>query len=446
MAEIVLAQVTKSYPNGATAVKDLSVTIADGEFIILVGPSGCGKSTTLNMIAGLEEISSGELRIGGERMNEKAPKDRDIAMVFQSYALYPHMTVRQNIAFPLTLAKVKKAEIASKVEDTAKILDLSDLLDRKPAQLSGGQRQRVAMGRAIVRDPKAFLMDEPLSNLDAKLRVQMRSEIARLQDRLGTTTVYVTHDQTEAMTLGDRVVVLLAGVAQQIGTPEELYNSPANLFVAGFIGSPAMNFFPASLTDVGVRLPFGEVTLTQEVQDMLAQHKKPTNVIVGIRPEHLEDAGLIDTNARIRALTFEVKVDLVESLGADKYVHFKTEGGGAHSAQLAELAVESGVGENEFVARVSTESKATQGQAMELAFDTSKLAIFDADSGVNLTIPPAGVSREEPTAATSVSREEPTAATSVSREEPTAATSVSREEPTAATSVSREEPNAPSAE
>ncbi len=272
MAEIVLDRVTKSYPDGATAVKDLSVTIADGEFIILVGPSGCGKSTTLNMIAGLEDISSGELRIGGERVNEKAPKDRDIAMVFQSYALYPHMTVRQNIAFPLTLAKMKKAEIASKVEDTAKILDLTELLDRKPGQLSGGQRQRVAMGRAIVRDPKAFLMDEPLSNLDAKLRVQMRAEIARLQNRLGTTTVYVTHDQTEAMTLGDRVVVLRAGVAQQIGTPEELYARPANLFVAGFIGSPAMNFFPATMTDVGLKLPFGDVTLTQEVHDVLAQH------------------------------------------------------------------------------------------------------------------------------------------------------------------------------
>jgi multiple sugar transport system ATP-binding protein len=387
MAEIVLDRVTKSYPNGATVVKDLSFTIADGEFIILVGPSGCGKSTTLNMIAGLEEISSGELRIGGERVNEKAPKDRDIAMVFQSYALYPHMTVRQNIAFPLTLAKVSKEEIASKVEETAKILDLTDFLDRKPGQLSGGQRQRVAMGRAIVRNPKAFLMDEPLSNLDAKLRVQMRSEISRLQDRLGTTTVYVTHDQTEAMTLGDRVVVLLAGVAQQIGTPEELYNSPANLFVAGFIGSPAMNFFPATLTDVGVRLPFGEVMLNQEVQDTLARHKKPTNVIVGIRPEHLEDASLLDGYARIRALSFEVKVDLVESLGADKYVHFKTEGAGAHSALLDELAAESGAGENEYVARISTESKARQGQPLELAFDTSKLAIFDAETGANLTIP-----------------------------------------------------------
>jgi multiple sugar transport system ATP-binding protein len=393
-----LDRVTKSYPNGATAVKDLSITIADGEFIILVGPSGCGKSTTLNMIAGLEEISSGELRIAGERVNEKAPKDRDIAMVFQSYALYPHMTVRQNIAFPLTLAKVSKAEITEKVEETAKILDLSDFLDRKPAQLSGGQRQRVAMGRAIVRNPKAFLMDEPLSNLDAKLRVQMRAEIARLQNRLGATTVYVTHDQTEAMTLGDRVVVLLAGVAQQIGTPEELYNSPANLFVAGFIGSPAMNFFPATMTDVGVRLPFGDITLTQEVHDLLAQHPTVTNVVVGIRPEHLEDATVIDTYARIRALTFEVNVDFVESLGADKYVHFKTEGGGAQAAQLAELAADSGASENEFVARVSTQSTATPGQTMELAFDTTKITIFDAETGANLTIAPSAQPPEPPAA------------------------------------------------
>ncbi|MGE2717489.1 ABC transporter ATP-binding protein [Mycolicibacterium litorale] len=387
MAEIVLDRVTKSYPNGATAVKDLSITIADGEFIILVGPSGCGKSTTLNMIAGLEDITSGELRIGGQRVNDKAPKDRDIAMVFQSYALYPHMTVRQNIGFPLTLAKVAKNEINAKVEETAKILDLTELLDRKPGQLSGGQRQRVAMGRAIVRNPKAFLMDEPLSNLDAKLRVQMRSEIARLQNRLGTTTVYVTHDQTEAMTLGDRVVVMLAGVAQQIGSPEELYNRPANLFVAGFIGSPSMNFFPATLTDVGVRLPFGEVTLTQEAQDLISRRGRPKNVIVGVRPEHLEDASVVDGYARIRALTFEVKADMVESLGAEKYVHFRTEGAGAQSDQLAQLAVESGQGENEFVARVSTESPVRQGDTINLALDTSKLVIFDADSGENLTIP-----------------------------------------------------------
>ncbi|MET0474107.1 MAG: sn-glycerol-3-phosphate ABC transporter ATP-binding protein UgpC [Mycobacterium sp.] len=389
MAEIVLENVTKSYANGAAAVKDLSITIADGEFIILVGPSGCGKSTTLNMIAGLEDISSGELRIGGDRVNEKAPKDRDIAMVFQSYALYPHMTVRQNIAFPLTLAKTSKADIATKVDETAKILDLTELLDRKPAQLSGGQRQRVAMGRAIVRSPKAFLMDEPLSNLDAKLRVQMRAEIARLQNRLGTTTVYVTHDQTEAMTLGDRVVVMLAGVAQQIGTPDELYHRPANLFVAGFIGSPAMNFFPATLTDVGVRLPFGDITLTSEVHDLLALHPKPTNVIVGVRPEHLEDAAMIDTYARIRALTFEVTVDLVESLGADKYLHFHTEGESAHAALLAELTVESGSSENQFTARVPAESKAVAGQTAELAFDTAKITLFDADTGANLSIPPA---------------------------------------------------------
>jgi len=391
MAEIVLDRVTKSYPDGATAVQELSVTIADGEFVILVGPSGCGKSTTLNMIAGLEDISSGELRIGGERVNDKAPKDRDIAMVFQSYALYPHMTVRQNIAFPLTLAKMKKTEITEKVEETARILDLTELLDRKPSQLSGGQRQRVAMGRAIVRHPKAFLMDEPLSNLDAKLRVQMRGEIARLQRRLGTTTVYVTHDQTEAMTLGDRVVVMRGGVAQQIGTPDELYERPANLFVAGFIGSPAMNFFPATLTPTGLNLPFGEVTLTQPVLDVIALHPKPENVIVGVRPEHLQDAALIDAYQRIRALTFEVKIDMIESLGADKYVYFTTAGCDVHSDQLAELAADaggdSGGEEHEFVARVPAESKSAKGQSIELAFDTTKLAVFDADSGVNLTVP-----------------------------------------------------------
>jgi multiple sugar transport system ATP-binding protein len=390
VADIVLDQVTKRFPDGALAVDKISLDIADGEFVILVGPSGCGKSTTLNMIAGLEDITEGELRIGGKVVNNMAPKDRDIAMVFQSYALYPHMTVRENMGFALKLAKNPQSVIDEKVNEAARILDLTQHLDRKPANLSGGQRQRVAMGRAIVRDPSAFLMDEPLSNLDAKLRVQMRAEIARLQTRLGTTTVYVTHDQTEAMTLGDRVVVLRAGVAQQIGTPEELYARPANLFVAGFIGSPAMNFFPATMTDVGVKLPFGEVTLTQEVHDLLAQHHRPNNVIVGIRPEHLEDASLIDTYARIRALTFPVTVDFVESLGADKYVHFKTEGAGAHAAQLAELAAESGVGENEFVARVSTESKVTPGQTVELAIDTSKLELFDADTGANLSIPPAG--------------------------------------------------------
>jgi multiple sugar transport system ATP-binding protein len=387
MAEIVLDHVTKRYPDGATPVRDLSLTIADGEFVILVGPSGCGKSTTLNMIAGLEDITDGELRIGGQRVNERAPRDRDIAMVFQSYALYPHMTVRQNIAFPLTLAKLGKSEIAAKVAETAKVLDLTELLDRKPAQLSGGQRQRVAMGRAIVRKPKAFLMDEPLSNLDAKLRVQMRAEIARLQNRLGTTTVYVTHDQTEAMTLADRVVVLRAGQAQQIGTPAELYNNPANLFVAGFIGSPAMNFFAAAPTGDGLRLPVGQVLLGDTARNTLARNPGITNVIVGVRPEHFEDAALIDAHQRAQSLTFGVNADLVESLGADKYVYFSTSGAGARSEQLAELASESGAGENRFVARVSADSNAATGQTVELALNPTKLHIFDADTGVNLSAP-----------------------------------------------------------
>ena len=257
MAEIVLDKVSKRYPDGAVAVSEVDLHIADGEFVILVGPSGCGKSTTLNMIAGLEDITSGELRIGGERVNERPPGARDIAMVFQSYALYPHMTVRQNMAFPLKLAKLDRATIAAKVARAAEILDLTEHLDRKPARLSGGQRQRVAMGRAIVRDPKAFLLDEPLSNLDAKLRVQMRAEVAALQRRLGTTTVYVTHDQTEAMTLGDRVVVMNAGVVQQVGAPQDLYDHPDNLFVAGFIGSPAMNLVPGTVENWQVRTPLG---------------------------------------------------------------------------------------------------------------------------------------------------------------------------------------------
>ena len=376
MAEIVLDRVTKRYPDGATPVKDLSLTIADGEFVILVGPSGCGKSTTLNMIAGLEDITSGELRIGGQRVNEKAPRDRDIAMVFQSYALYPHMTVRQNIAFPLTLAKLPKPEIEAKVAETARILDLTELLDRKPAQLSGGQRQRVAMSRAIVRQPKAFLMDEPLSNLDAKLRVQMRAEIDGLQNRLGATTVCVTHDQTEAMTLGDRVVVLRAGEAQQIGTPDELYNHPANLFVAGFIGSPAMNFFPAAPTATGLRLPFGEVT---------GPVPPAPEVIVGVRPENFEDAALIDPLERSRSLVFRITADLVESLGADKYVYFSTGGAAAQSAQLAELAADSAVGGNRYVARVSADSRVATGQPLELALDATRLHVFDAGTGANLS-------------------------------------------------------------
>src|SRR3954468_11510050 len=265
MAEITLRGVTKRYPDGTEAVKAIDLDIHDGEFMILVGPSGCGKSTALRMIAGLEEITDGELLIGGQRMNELAPRDRDIAMVFQNYALYPHMTVRENMGFALKLSKTSKAEIDRKVTEAADILELQAHLDRKPANLSGGQRQRVAMGRAIVRDPKAFLMDEPLSNLDAKLRVQMRAEVARIQNRLGTTTIYVTHDQTEAMTLGDRVAVMRGGIIQQVDTPKVLYNAPANLFVAGFIGSPSMNFLPARLEDGVVKLPFGEAAIPHGV-------------------------------------------------------------------------------------------------------------------------------------------------------------------------------------
>src|SRR4051794_2152604 len=261
MAAIELQHITKRYPDGTEAVQDLNLSIADGEFVILVGPSGCGKSTALRMIAGLEDISDGELRIGDQVVNERAPKERDIAMVFQSYALYPHMTVRQNMGFALELAGVSEADRNAKVEEAAKILDLTQHLDRKPANLSGGQRQRVAMGRAIVRDPSAFLMDEPLSNLDAKLRVQTRGVVSRLVDRLGTTTVYVTHDQTEAMTLGDRVAVMRAGVLQQVDAPQQLYQHPINLFVAGFMGSPAMNFFSATVEGDRVRFPLGEFEL-----------------------------------------------------------------------------------------------------------------------------------------------------------------------------------------
>ncbi len=294
MAEIVLDGIVKRYPDGFEAVKNLNLTIADGEFMILVGPSGCGKSTALNMIAGLEDISSGELRIEGKVVNRVAPRDRDIAMVFQSYALYPHMTVRENMAFALKLKKVPKADIDRKVQEAADILDLTEHLARKPANLSGGQRQRVAMGRAIVRDPKVFLMDEPLSNLDAKLRVQMRAQVARIQRRLNTTTVYVTHDQTEAMTLGDRVAVMLSGVLQQVGSPMELYNNPANLFVAGFIGSPGMNFMPATLTNGSVHLPMADVALPQEVRERLGRQPDGRRVIAGIRPEDFEDATKVD--------------------------------------------------------------------------------------------------------------------------------------------------------
>src|SRR6476661_5354222 len=287
MAEIVLEHITKRFPDGSLAVNDFNLNIADGEFVILVGPSGCGKSTTLNMIAGLEDITSGELLIGGQVVNTKSPKDRDIAMVFQSYALYPHMTVRENMGFALKLAKTPQATITQKVDEAARVLDLTQLLDRRPANLSGGQRQRVAMGRAIVRDPAAFLMDEPLSNLDAKLRVQMRTEIQRLQHELGTTTMYVTHDQVEAMTMGDRVAVMRDGRLVQLDTPQVLYDRPADLFVAGFIGSPAMNFVRAHLEGSNGTLlaSFGSTTLElpERALPPAVARDRSSDVIIGLR-------------------------------------------------------------------------------------------------------------------------------------------------------------------
>ncbi|MBT2905017.1 MULTISPECIES: ABC transporter ATP-binding protein [Streptomyces] len=390
MAEIVLEGVTKRYPDGSLAVRDVNLDIADGEFVILVGPSGCGKSTTLNMIAGLEDITEGTLRIDGKVVNDLAPKERDVAMVFQSYALYPHMSVRENMGFPLRLAKVDKATIDRKVEEAAKVLDLVEFLDRKPSNLSGGQRQRVAMGRAIVRNPKAFLMDEPLSNLDAKLRVQMRTQISRIQRRLGTTTVYVTHDQTEAMTLGDRVVVMRQGVVQQVGTPTELYDMPRNLFVAGFIGSPAMNFVQASLTPDTLRTPLGDLPLDDRMRRELERRDAPRDVIVGLRPEAFEDTSLArDTGGPVITAT----VDVLESLGSDAYVYFTAEGGPVSTTELEELATDSGLadtgagGNQQIVARLDAATRAREGQPIELRVDLSKAHVFDPKNGTNLTHP-----------------------------------------------------------
>src|ERR1700734_222374 len=345
MAEIVLDNITKRFPDGALAVDDVNLDIADGEFVILVGPSGCGKSTTLNMIAGLEDISEGELRIGGQAVNNKSPKDRNIAMVFQSYALYPHMTVRQNMGFALKLAKTPQNVIDEKVEEAARILDLTQHLDRRPANLSGGQRQRVAMGRAIVRDRAAFLMGEPLSNLDAKLRVQTRTEISRLQRRLGTTTVYVTHDQTEALTLGDRVAVLRSGLLQQFDTPQELYDRPANLFVAGFIGSPAMNFLPSRVEDSTLHTPLGDIPLTDQLRRALERSNAPRDLLIGIRPESFEDAALVSAANRDSGITLQANIDVLESVGSDVFVYFTKEFvSDVTSAELAELAEDSGSG------------------------------------------------------------------------------------------------------
>ena len=370
MANLSLQHINKTYPNGFEAVKDFNLEIADKEFIIFVGPSGCGKSTTLRMIAGLEEISSGTLKIGDRVVNDVEPKDRDIAMVFQSYALYPHMTVYDNMAFSLKLRKVPKAEIDKMVREAAKILDLEKLLDRKPKALSGGQRQRVAMGRAIVRSPKVFLMDEPLSNLDAKLRVQMRTEISKLHQRLGATIIYVTHDQTEAMTLGTRIVVMKDGVVQQVDTPQNLYNAPGNLFVAGFIGSPQMNMVDAVVEKKGddVYLTIGKTASIKlpkvKAEKLIAGGYVGKTVVMGIRPEDLKDEEVLVNMADEAIL--EAKIEVYELLGAEVFLYFDVEGAN-------------------FTARVNPRKTARTGDTVKFALDVSKIHVFDKETELTIT-------------------------------------------------------------
>jgi len=379
MAEIVLEGISKRFPDGTQAVARTDLTIRDGELFILVGPSGCGKSSLLKIIVGLERPTTGEVRVDGEVVTGRDPKDRNMAMVFQSYALYPHMSVRENMAFPLKLAKLDKAAIAERVKRAAGILELGELLERKPAALSGGQRQRVAMGRAIVRQPAVFLLDEPLSNLDAKLRVQMRTELARLQRRLTTTTVYVTHDQTEAMTLGDRIAVLRRGEILQVGPPRELYQRPANLFVAGFIGSPAANLLPAQIDGDRLVLPMTELPLPGRFRERL---KGLREVVVGIRPEHLRAAPGASRGGGEGA--FRTQPEVVEWLGADLYVHFDVpaQSGQSLGALQRELELDAAHdGHLRLVARIGTQSQAAVGEALELSIDPDGLLLFDSATG-----------------------------------------------------------------
>ena len=395
MATIQLAGVTKVYPNRTQAVSDLTLDVADGEFMVLVGPSGCGKTTALRMVAGLEEISSGTIRIGGRVVNHLSPKERDVAMVFQTYALYPHMTVAENIGFSLKLRHVARADAERRVAEAAEILGLGDLLHVKPANLSGGQRQRVAMGRALVREPAAFLMDEPLSNLDAKLRVQMRAEVSRIQRRLGVATLYVTHDQTEAMTMGDRVAVLSKGLLQQCDAPQVLYDRPANLFVASFIGSPAMNLYEARVeTRAGaVRVAIGDQPITVpprqlQARPALADYAGRT-VVIGIRPEHLQVAGR--GVGGVDAGVLQADIDLLESLGAEVMVHFRTEAKVARTEAVAAAAEGAEPGAARLagggsrqapgVARMSPRVPVRVGETVSLAVDGDNLQFFDLDSG-----------------------------------------------------------------
>jgi len=387
MAAIEMKNIVKKYGDGFPAVNDVSIDVADGEFMILVGPSGCGKSTLLRMIVGLEDITSGDMIIGGKKVNDLAPRDRNLAMVFQNYALYPHLTVYENIAFPLRLAGASNEEVDKKVREASKTLELDEHLERKPGNLSGGQRQRVAMGRAIVRNAEAFLFDEPLSNLDAKLRGQMRTEISRLQRRLGITTVYVTHDQTEAMTLGDRIAVLRKGVMQQVGTPHELYDTPANLFVAGFIGSPPMNFLPATVEGNQVKMPFGTVTIP-EAKAKAAQGKGL--LIAGIRPEHFEDAAVMEAGKATGGQTFRETVDVVEWLGNQAFAYIPFEAPEEVQQQLLQLErdLDGEALHTQLVISLDGSSRIKEGDEAEIWVDAEKIHLFDPATGENLTVDP----------------------------------------------------------
>jgi multiple sugar transport system ATP-binding protein len=396
VAEVEFSDVAKIFPDGTRAVSDFNLETRDGEFMVLVGPSGCGKTTALRMVAGLEDISEGEIKIGDRVVNDVPSRDRDIAMVFQSYALYPHLSVYDNIAFSLRLRKEPKAEIDKRVREAARILDLEPFLERKPRALSGGQRQRVAMGRAIVRQPAAFLMDEPLSNLDAKLRVQMRAEISKLQRDIGVTTIYVTHDQVEAMTMGDRVAVMRRGELQQVAPPQELYDRPTNLFVGGFIGSPAMNLLEATLerANGGMAVALGDQRLRVDDQVLNARPGlkayEGRTVVLGIRPEQLEDAALASEIPGDRRLRGEV--ELREALGSELMVHFRTNARPAITEEVQELAEDAGTtaeelqgGDNQqslVVGRFSPDSKVREGEAAEVAVDTRTLHFFDTETGI----------------------------------------------------------------
>jgi multiple sugar transport system ATP-binding protein len=400
VAEVAFDKVSKVFPDGTTAVSDLDLEVADGEFMVLVGPSGCGKTTALRMVAGLEDISGGAIKIGDRIVNDVSSKDRDIAMVFQTYALYPHLTVYDNIAFSLRLRKMKKEEVDRRVREAAKVLGLDQFLERKPRALSGGQRQRVAMGRAIVRQPQAFLMDEPLSNLDAKLRVQMRAEISKLQRDLGVTTIYVTHDQIEAMTMGDRVAVMRKGELQQVASPQELYDHPDNVFVGGFIGSPAMNLLEATLARAngGMAVNIGDQRISLDESTISSrpalESYEGREVVLGMRPEHLEDAALVGDVPADRRI--HGQVELREALGAELMVHFTVEAPPALTEDVRELAADVGedavsnleeAGEQQqttVVGRFSAESRVDVGEAAEVAVDIRGLHFFDPETGLGI--------------------------------------------------------------